>query len=702
MTGFQGADLATFNVDSSVTATNHSTADEDGTTIFTGNHLDDLKDKVKNGVNSTITLTVDPEELFLNLDTLAIKVNETTLGVNKPIYVTLSTNRTGDKFLVGDSINWFGTTYEITEINSTTVKLGETSEVTVNVGDEFTLGGKTFTLTDLSSGTTQALVTDSSGNRVTLNSTYTTFDGIKMKINSVFSGSTVKQAIIQSVVDKYSLWDNKQFPINTNWTIETLTTDGTNVSNDIIVVYNLTPTLSEGQEVVLNGDIKLTYQDNDNNGKDADFGNAATINITEMDALTMTMDGDNTEDGGTGWDVVADIASLPGVKTYKVCDEVATEITDLTTHSSNCATNQSDPLYIRDSAGYYELKILATGDTDVYFYRPDTPENRSLSLPSSWIQIDDSVNYTTPSGLLVYTLKDKLVVEAIDVTIDKTIYYGRKNTNGLYSSSGLKSEVYNKYGLKVTWDGDKVKVKEPTGVSWTVDVTFDNGYADFNRSDITYSVGDVDFWGITDSSGNERYQESDWGTKFGNLTALDDPSHASAGKFVLAPPQKKIELGVGGYANITRTLSTGETITIGDTTAKVGRVVGQAVIVNPVTVGIGAKVSDITTSTLSKPIILIGGPAINTLVSQLASDGKATALDNYTANHAFVELVENAFNNKTALIIAGYSASDTVMACKVVAQQLLTNGPFNSTQWTGSKVELATGVTSVDDVTIVS
>ena len=71
-----------------------------------------------------------------------------------------------------------------------------------------------------------------------------------------------------------------------------------------------------------------------------------------------------------------------------------------------------------------------------------------------------------------------------------------------------------------------------------------------------------------------------------------------------------------------------------------------------------------------KNLILVGGPAVNTLVTDLASQGKTKNTQWYRdkgAGTALVELVDNAFTSgKSALVVAGHSAADTRVAAGVV------------------------------------
>jgi len=97
----------------------------------------------------------------------------------------------------------------------------------------------------------------------------------------------------------------------------------------------------------------------------------------------------------------------------------------------------------------------------------------------------------------------------------------------------------------------------------------------------------------------------------------------------------------------------------------------------------------------------------NALVMDLQDSGAALVDENDTAlipaaDHAYVELVEDAFGTYDALIVAGYGAADTRMAAKVIASQILHGTPLGS-DFEGTRLYLktgGTGVTTIGDVTV--
>ena len=116
--------------------------------------------------------------------------------------------------------------------------------------------------------------------------------------------------------------------------------------------------------------------------------------------------------------------------------------------------------------------------------------------------------------------------------------------------------------------------------------------------------------------------------------------------------------------------------------------------------------SNFVGSTNSVPVIVMGGPAVNTLADALLNltapvyGSQFTNLTGVGSNEAVIELFNkvSAFNNEPALWIAGYSASGTVEASEVLAASLVGQPVVNLT---GNKVILSTSSSSYKGVTIV-
>ena len=117
--------------------------------------------------------------------------------------------------------------------------------------------------------------------------------------------------------------------------------------------------------------------------------------------------------------------------------------------------------------------------------------------------------------------------------------------------------------------------------------------------------------------------------------------------------------------------------------------------------------SSFTGSTNSVPVIVMGGPAINTLADTLLNQtapvygAQFTNLTGVGANEALIEMFNSvsAFNNQPALWVAGYSSSGTLEASEVLAESLV-GQPVVSL--TGNKVILSTASSSYKGVTVVN
>ncbi len=121
--------------------------------------------------------------------------------------------------------------------------------------------------------------------------------------------------------------------------------------------------------------------------------------------------------------------------------------------------------------------------------------------------------------------------------------------------------------------------------------------------------------------------------------------------------------------------------------------------VNPIDVSSFATLDNIGTP--DKPVILIGGPAINKLVATLANNNMTTTLSQWRSgnmtNKAIIQYIDNAFGNEPALVIAGYSGTDTLIATKVLADHILNPEDYKD-KFVGNKITLDTSSGSYKDV----
>ncbi len=114
----------------------------------------------------------------------------------------------------------------------------------------------------------------------------------------------------------------------------------------------------------------------------------------------------------------------------------------------------------------------------------------------------------------------------------------------------------------------------------------------------------------------------------------------------------------------------------------------------PVKTALGKLDTEITSADRStKHLILVGGPAVNTLVEELGTAGKTKDVAWYRSQGAgtvLIDLVENAFSSgRSALVVAGHSAADTRAGTSRVQN-------YDAYSWTSNRVILKNGVVVAD------
>ena len=114
-------------------------------------------------------------------------------------------------------------------------------------------------------------------------------------------------------------------------------------------------------------------------------------------------------------------------------------------------------------------------------------------------------------------------------------------------------------------------------------------------------------------------------------------------------------------------------------------------------------------STNTVPVVVVGGPAVNSLAKTLlgittyTGGAQFTQLTNVTSGEALVEMFSNvaALGNQNAVLIAGYNAGDTLNAAEAVAEYLV-GTPVTGVNLNGTKMILSTSSSSYTGVSVVS
>ncbi len=173
--------------------------------------------------------------------------------------------------------------------------------------------------------------------------------------------------------------------------------------------------------------------------------------------------------------------------------------------------------------------------------------------------------------------------------------------------------------------------------------------------------GDAESGDITYNAVSMAAKEDDVRTAYGTIL-VDPENNADSDTVVIEVPADLVMATV--------TIS-GSGSTLSTTAASEGGYTPAAL---PAT-GI-AKVDSEAEAAKSGNLILVGGPAVNSLVAELAADGKTRTAEGWRAetdgvrdfaDTALIQAVDDAFTNgKTALVVAGYSSEDTANAAYVL------------------------------------
>ncbi len=405
---------------------------------------------------------------------------------------------------------------------------------------------------------------------------------------------------------------------------------------------------------------------------------ALKINSTTKDTIIVTVNDGSSATTGTGFEVTF--------------------------------TDENDSLHYVD-LGLIQDRTFSTATNETTF---TWLENRVWKLEcigdGSQLNLSNSVMWSYPHPDLVIDNGTPFVIDATHGNITGyTVFANVTWDTDAAAASGCVSRKVNLTVMDFTSDVNMPIINNslvynltavteglwqssPSSLNGTLTLTENNT----DTVTITWTSGDIalasgvdttDLINTIASVGSTIYT-IDWGTKLtrvsGTQVIIEYPDAPRIGDISLGKVDKvQYNLTAGEYSS-----------RLDVTLASAG---GTAETVNAIAIGLAKLDTEITTSTLAKPIILVGGPAVNQLVKSLVDENKSRASADYEVDRAYVELVENAFNNKTAMVIAGYAGKDTRLAAQVVASQAL----GVDMGLTGTNSTLNTAGATYSDVTVV-
>lgn len=116
----------------------------------------------------------------------------------------------------------------------------------------------------------------------------------------------------------------------------------------------------------------------------------------------------------------------------------------------------------------------------------------------------------------------------------------------------------------------------------------------------------------------------------------------------------------------------------------------------------GTLSNELSIFNIDKPFILVGGPEANYFTKTLGvSRHEFIKNGRWWDGHALIRLYDYTYNSQPSLVIAGVGASDTKLACELIASEIENGFALFGNNWNAHSVWLETNVDSIDKITIV-
>lgn len=229
-------------------------------------------------------------------------------------------------------------------------------------------------------------------------------------------------------------------------------------------------------------------------------------------------------------------------------------------------------------------------------------------------------------------------------TKDTNIWFNLSNSSGTAPQTG--NALLAIMTLDINGDSPGTEITDSADniyINWSIEQSGTTGYWKGLGATASSEEASELFWGTAASGANLGTKDEDHRTIYG-IIIKDPKSNGASDQVVLEIPRDQVQANVVVKGQAT-TISGGSGTYI------------------PVAINANKLFDDEVTSPTAHNLILVGGPCVNSVtasLSDLTCDGWP-----YDAGEALVKLVTN--GDKVALIVAGTTASDTRMACKVLA-----------------------------------
>ena len=360
--------------------------------------------------------------------------------------------------------------------------------------------------------------------------------------------------------------------------------------------------------------------------------------------------------------------------------------TAVTPISSNVTTHTNEIVANVTSFLNYTSSTISTPTENVLNMTNHTYSFNGYNVTFTYATFNESA--ATGYHYTAQKVNNKIAIKgpASTVSLGANSYGIVPGASGLFSSNGTSMAtlpVDSSYLGNLKFNGNNLTYTDPLGATQTIGII--ENYSTFNTN-------------ISASTKNTT--ANTWGDY---ITGVKLKTGAAA----IAVPAQNYTVALAGAQTVIgqqnytigQTVSAGKLLGVnGISTINAGQLINS----NP---DMAVLDSSFTSSTNNVPVIVIGGPAVNSLADTLLNisapvyGSSFTNLTGVGANEAVIEMFNSVagFNKQPALWVAGYSSQGTVEASEVLAASLV-GQPIVSL--TGNKVVLSTSSSSYTGVTI--
>jgi hypothetical protein len=251
------------------------------------------------------------------------------------------------------------------------------------------------------------------------------------------------------------------------------------------------------------------------------------------------------------------------------------------------------------------------------------------------------IEINVPINTTLYRNVSNIVTEPytilIDVPTNTTLYRNVTTSNNIpVNSSCGAAQAPNKFTMSLTTLSKNIDNGGDEVLLWDV----------YKTSDSKITIGNLQ--GVTTRSENNVRTGT---TKYGTFVTFDTENTPADLSFNYPSEQALGQVFVTGNKDIKRTNSTsgGSYTTTSMTRLEVGKSV------------LDSNINDIS----GQNMIVVGGPCVNS-VAKVLMGNKENCAEGFVPGEGILKLVQT--GNKVAMIVAGYSAEDTIRTSRFIAK----------------------------------